>query len=138
MIVVGVAVMGMCSATVARANDLVVAKVPFPFLVNGDRLPAGKYVVSNAGSDGTGVLTVGSADGHRVALTITTPASEPPAGSSWTPKLIFDKVDGVYFLADVDYGRESGRQVPLTDAGMVREALAVQHTSGEPGAGSMR
>ena len=36
----------LATAGVARAEEMVVAKVPFAFVVNGVALPAGEYVIT--------------------------------------------------------------------------------------------
>ena len=102
----------------ARADDLVDAKVPFPFFVGDVRLPAGSYIVKEI--SGSGVVEVVSADNHQAICTLTIPsqAEEPTARA----ELIFKKFGNDYFLARVVPEGGNEREIILTPSMMQREA----------------
>jgi len=125
-ILFAVAAFAVCGPTVARADEIAVAKVPFAFMVHGERMPAGKYVISDDTMDASGVLTIESADGRHVALTTTIASSPEPMLSSWRPTLVFDRFGHHLFLADVDYDAGYAREIPLTSKGMERQLVAAK------------
>ncbi|MGE5245231.1 MAG: hypothetical protein ACM3SQ_13460, partial [Betaproteobacteria bacterium] len=134
-ILLATAAIGAGSAAVARAGDLVVAKVPFAFMVHGELMPAGRYVVTDHTMDAQGIVTIESANGRRIASTITVPWSPSPASASGQPQLVFDKVDNQYFLVDVGYEGGSGREIPLSSANMMRQAMAMRDAHAHANAG---
>jgi hypothetical protein len=84
------------AAAAARADSLDV-KVPFPFEIHGQTLPAGEYRVN---TDGRIVQLRGEHGNKSSAIFITSPASgQDPAGE--TPVLIFTRDETQYRLADV-------------------------------------
>src|SRR5437667_6405508 len=92
------AVIAIGSVPAARAEERIVAKVPFTFIVGDTRLPAGDYVVKEM-SEGSGVFAIESADGRQTvfALTIASSSDTPAAHT----ELIFEKFSNQYFLARV-------------------------------------
>src|SRR5215470_2894941 len=88
----------MSGAAVARADESVVAKVPFPFIVGDRLLPPGEYVVKEMSNNGMVVL-ISSEDGRKNAVTLTIPATAPET----TPRasLVFEKFENRYFLSGV-------------------------------------
>src|SRR5690349_11548367 len=92
--IVGAAVMVIGSASAAQADETVVAKVPFTFIVGDTRLPAGDYVVTEL-ADGSGVLQIRSADARQFAVTVTIPAGADNTPSQ--PELVFEKFNHQYF-----------------------------------------
>jgi len=81
----------------ARAQELVVAKVPFPFVVTGQEFPAGRYAFS---TDDHNVLLIRSADdrSERFAL-VHAAAGRDPAGSE--PALVFVHYENAYLLSQI-------------------------------------
>jgi len=114
-------------ASAARADERIVTKVPFAFIVGDVRLPAGDYVVKemSAGSD---VLGIASADGRQFALTLTIPAASE--GEASEPKLVFEKFSNQYFLARVVPQDGEGREIILTPSIMEREIARTADHSG--------
>jgi hypothetical protein len=96
--IVATALVAVGSASVARADEKIVAKVPFDFIVGDSRLPAGAYVVTNVSND-SGVMSIASADGRHFVFTLTIPSS--PNQTLVQPELVFEKVENQYFLARV-------------------------------------
>jgi hypothetical protein len=118
VIVCATAALAIGSASAAQADERMVAKVPFAFIVGDLRLPAGDYVVKEM-SEGSGVLGIASADGRQFvcALTIASSSDTPAAHD----ELIFEKFSNEYFLARV-VPRDGGeREIVLTPSIMERE-----------------
>jgi hypothetical protein len=111
------------SASVARAEELVVAHVPFAFIVGDSRLPAGDYVVRDVDNDPT-VISITNADGHQSTFTLTTPSSSVEMAAQ--PGLVFEKFNDQYFLARVVRGDGDQREIALTPAIMEREVAATR------------
>jgi hypothetical protein len=112
------AAVALGGASIAHAQERIVANVPFSFIVNGDRLPAGHYAVTD--DDETGVLQIQSADGHRAVLTTSIPSGELNEQAA-APKLEFEKYSGQYFLSGITYGDGEGRALVLEPSTMDRE-----------------
>jgi hypothetical protein len=108
------------SASVARADETIVAKVPFTFIVGDTRLPAGDYVVTEL-ADGSGVVDVKSADGRQFAMTLTIPTGIDNAPSE--PQLVFQKFENQYFLARIAPSDGSEREVVLTPSIMEHDVV---------------
>jgi hypothetical protein len=105
------------SASAARADERIVVKVPFAFIVHDTSLPAGDYVVKEM-SDGSGVLEIATADGRDFVCALTIASSDKSAAQ---PELVFEKFAGRYFLARVVSRDGTGREIVLTPAIMERE-----------------
>jgi hypothetical protein len=112
----------------ASADDLVDAKVPFPFIVGQMRLPAGQYTVKEM-TDGAGVVALVSRDGRQFVCTTTIPAGE--ADSASHPELVFKTFDGEMFLARIVPAGGTEREVILTPAEMARSVASLG--AGQPG-----
>jgi len=111
------------TASVARAEELVVAHVPFAFIVGESRLPAGDYIVKEVDSDPS-VISITSADGHQSTFMLTMASSSGELQAQ--PQLVFEKFDDQYFLARVIRGDGTGREIALTPAIMEREVVATR------------
>lgn len=97
------------------------ANVPFEFAASGAMMPAGEYSVEVA--DLSGVLLLHGSAGNSVALLTTISGVVPPTTSA---KLIFERRDGMAYLAAVEWPGQSARVVstfkPITK-GAVAAAL---------------
>jgi hypothetical protein len=84
------------AAGAARADTLDV-KVPFPFIVHGQTLPAGDYRVETEGP----VVLLRGEHGNKTSIIFTTmpAAGQDPAGDA--PVLTFRKDETQYRLADI-------------------------------------
>ncbi len=84
------------------------ARVPFSFQVQGQTLPAGRYVVAD---DGTGVVRITGERGNRASLfAMTIPASgHDPAGNK--PSLTFRRSETVYRLSSIWESGSDGRTI---------------------------
>jgi hypothetical protein len=89
----------------ASTSNVLEANVPFPFVVNGQTMPAGKYMVQRDMSSSV-LLIRGEGNNHASAFVLTTPdGGSDPAGSR--PALTFKRHENQYRLASV---WESGNQ----------------------------
>jgi hypothetical protein len=80
------------------------ATVPFEFAAGGAMLPPGEYTVDIP--DFTGVLVIHGTAGSSIAFLTVTSENAPPSN---TTKLIFERRDGVAYLAGVEYPNKSVR-----------------------------
>jgi hypothetical protein len=100
------------SVASARAADVVVVNVPFPFVVRGVAMPAGEYMVQRVDSEDPTVLAIRGMDAKRTstAITFSTPATgQDPAGD--TPSLTFKRHENGYWLSSVWESKSEGRTV---------------------------
>ena len=104
-------------AAPARADETVVAKVPFAFIVGDRSMPAGDYTVRET-SEAPAVVSIESLDGRRTVLALTNPDSLPSAAEH--PALVFRKFENQYFLSRIS-GDGSGREILLTTRQMEKE-----------------
>jgi hypothetical protein len=80
----------------ARAQEPIVAKVPFPFLVRGKEFPAGRYAITRKQS----VIEVSGMDNSSVIFAMTNRATGfDPAGNQ--PALVFTRDENEYLLTQV-------------------------------------
>jgi hypothetical protein len=98
--------LGMFAAS-ARAQEGIVAKVPFPFVVHGRELPAGRYAITQD----EGALKVLGLDNTSAIFTMTISADGlDPAGSQ--PALVFIRYENEYLLSQVWDSRTEGFKLP--------------------------
>ena len=93
--VLAAALLGMCAGS-AYAQETVVAKVPFPFVVRGQQFAAGRYSISTE----QGVVMVRGLNrgGGAVALTVPTDGQDPIGDQ---PALVFVHNENEYRLSQV-------------------------------------
>jgi hypothetical protein len=101
-------------ASAAMAQDSVVAKVPFAFVVNGVKLPAGNYTISRD-TNSPALMSIARADGRRSTLTMSHSVDVNRA-TEQAPQLEFTKVGGQYQLSRIVLGYDYGRGITLTPA----------------------
>jgi hypothetical protein len=90
----------LCAAGTAGADTLFEAKVPFPFVVNGRTLPAGKYRVQRDEMRSTVFLIRNEQHHHPAAFVAVVPDSgKDPAGSH--PALTFIRDEKEYRLSGI-------------------------------------
>ena len=98
----------VCAGGTARAStsNVLEANVPFPLVVNGETLPAGKYMVQWDDMSSSVLLIRGEGNNHASVFVSTMPdGGHDPAGSR--PILTFTRHENQYRLSSV---WESGRQ----------------------------
>jgi hypothetical protein len=100
-----IACVGMIAST-ARAQETVVAKVPFAFIVHGLQMPAGSYSVT---AD-NGILTIRGMDNRSASFAIAIPADgRDPAGDD--PSLIFVRWENQEMLSEIWESRTDGLSI---------------------------
>lgn len=114
--VIGAGLMVLGGAASARADEEVVARVPFDFIAGGVRLPAGNYVVTQQAQPE--VVSIASTDRRHFTFVLMNPMSADKAGD--TPRLVFERVGADHFLSQVVGDGKEGWEVLLTPAEMER------------------
>jgi hypothetical protein len=109
-------------ASAARADELIVAKVPFAFIVGDSLLPPGEYAVFDVSND-PHVVSIKSVDGKQFVFTMTIPSSF--ADEQAEPDLVFEQVGDQHFLARIVDGNGDGRDLLLTPSIKERELVKV-------------
>jgi hypothetical protein len=122
------ALLVVASPTAARADETVVAAVPFTFIVGNMRLPAGDYVVKES-TDAPDLLKVASTDGRLSTFILSIPSSHDEEGGK--PQLVFEEFAGQHFLSRADPGDGDGREVLLTPAIMEHELVTTAPNAGQ-------
>ncbi len=108
-LVLGVAGLVVASSTVARADETVIASVPFDFTVNGVHMPAGRYVVTELSGQTTASVT--SEDRRHFAFVLTNALD--PIDAGMTSELVFERVGTTSYLTRIVGGEGMGREIPL-------------------------
>ena len=88
----------LATTEVARAQEPVVANIPFQFTAGQMTLPAGEYKVQRMNDDSSALL-VRSTDGNEATIVMTFAASVNAPQTQ--TKLIFHRYGNHYFLAQV-------------------------------------
>lgn len=99
----------LVSAPAATAGDMVKAKVPFAFVVNGVELPPGDYVLSRD-THQPDLIEISTAAGQRRALLLTHSAASDTDVSA-EPKLEFERVGHQVFLTQITLGQGISREI---------------------------
>jgi hypothetical protein len=92
----------VCAGGTAQASTSTVmeANVPFPFVVNGESFPAGKYMIEREGTSSSVVLIRGEHNNHAATFVLTMPdEGRDPGGSQ--PALTFSRHENQYRLASI-------------------------------------
>jgi hypothetical protein len=90
----------LLTAGTAAAADMLEAKVPFPFVVNGKSFPAGEYRIERA-TDSSSVFLIRSENGNRTAVLVGTRPAGEHSPTSDMPSLQFKKHENEYRLTAV-------------------------------------
>ena len=119
--IVAATIMTAAGASLAQAQEtLVVAKVPFNFIVGDTKLPAGDYRVKSIENE-FGLVAIESTDGNHRAVVMTVPTTYQPIDQ---PSLMFDKFNGQMFLARIVTDQANQQEIPLTPEKMAQEGAA--------------
>ena len=109
------------SACIAQTKGDVVADIPFPFEVAGHTLLAGRYIVSPVSEN-----TLRIHESMGPGILVTTNAAQR-SESDDSPKLVFHRYEGTYFLSQVwSTGNDRGREVPRSPAEREMAAKTMQ------------
>lgn len=102
----------LCAVGTARADSdaLAEANVPFPFVVNGQTLPSGKYVIQRDETSPS-VLMIREENGNHRAVLVATirDGGHDPAGSHGV--LTFKRIENQYRLNGVWNSSDEGFDV---------------------------
>jgi hypothetical protein len=91
----------------ASAQETVIAKIPFSFVVHGEQFSAGRYNVTNEG----GILTIRGMDNGAGMFALTIPADgRDPAGNQ--PALVFTPYENEYRLSEIWESNADGFALP--------------------------
>ena len=105
----GTAAMLIAGASPARAEERVIARVPFDFVVGSVKMPAGRYVVTEG--DDPALVSIANANGHDFTFVLTIANADDDHVSQ--PELVFEQFGGQRFLARIVTGESEGREIPL-------------------------
>ena len=109
------------SACIAQTKGDVVAIIPFPFVVAGHTLPAGRYIVSPMNQN---IVRVHESTGPGMLVSTNAAKRHGPDDSS---KLVFHRYESTYFLSQVWItGSDRGREVRRSDAELELAAKSMQ------------
>jgi hypothetical protein len=100
----------LLTAGAASAADVLEAKVPFPFVVNGHSFPAGQYTIERASSSSS-VFLIRGENGHASAAFVATRPAGNHAPASDMPALQFKKSENQYKLSAVWESSTDGQTV---------------------------
>jgi len=107
----------------ARAQEMIAAKVPFPFAVGSKLFPAGRYDI-RVGGDSHGVMSIRGRDNNSASFAMTTSAEGgDPAGDQ--PVLLFKRYENGYRLSQIWDSSTEGRELSrLSDRRRTARAAA--------------
>lgn len=103
----------VANSVAAQSLHTFKVEVPFEFVVNGQTLPAGEYVIERTNAATPNIMTLKNKDSDIVRTIITqrVEKDEPSPASS----LIFIRQDGTHYLFQVwNIAALNGNQVPVT------------------------
>ncbi|HVN30937.1 MAG TPA: hypothetical protein VMT45_03030 [Thermoanaerobaculaceae bacterium] len=118
------AVAAACVVALALGGSLAWAaataslNIPFSFFVKDKEMPAGRYVIETVGNDLT-KLTVKGAGGSVIATVLERLADT----GAKEPKVVFDKVEGKYYLSEVHYPGMDGFLVGIAKGKETHEVI---------------
>ena len=122
--IAGILALAFLVTTQARAQETVLANIPFQFTAGEMTLPAGEYRVQKV-SDTSSALLIQSRNGKGATMVMTHAAAvDAPQSKS---KLIFNRYGDRYFLTQVwSAGSSRGRELPKS-AKEKEQALAAHN-----------
>jgi hypothetical protein len=108
----------------SRAQEMLVVKIPFAFVVHGDQMPAGRYEVTFD----NGILAIRGAEHNHAGVFATTfgAGGDDPAGDK--PALVFIRHESEYVLSQVWESSDEGHVLPGLSA-LERHAEALPAAS---------
>jgi hypothetical protein len=91
------------AGTVHADQDVMKVKVPFPFLVRGEVLPAGEYDIKT--DDAGTVVWIRGETRHAPSAVVLTTLADETYSESGHPALIFTRYENQYRLSEIrEYG----------------------------------
>jgi hypothetical protein len=124
---------GMGITAAAQGRDLIVVTLPFPSVVSGKMLPAGKYIVRRVSDDKLEGLILSSYDTH---LSIIVHPIDVEDASEDNPQVSFTKVAGQNFLTSIRTAYDI-YNLPLSRPAIMEAAIrSHQHTHASESSGN--
>jgi hypothetical protein len=117
-ILIGAAAIISAGASTIRADELLVATVPFEFVVANQEMPSGGYVVRRA-SGQTELLSIASTGREHFTFVMTIPSTGDADGQ---PELVFRRVGQTYYLSRIIFGSREGHDLVLPASIAYQEA----------------
>ena len=117
-----VAVLTLVIFSSAQSDSFIVADVPFSFHVKDNHAVAGTYRISYQGSCKE-FLAITGGDNFATVAGLTFP--EPQTDKKATPKLIFNKFGGEYFLVGIQMSTDQMWKVPLNKRALVDHRIVL-------------
>jgi hypothetical protein len=118
-----VAVAGAVPAS-AMATQEIKAHVPFNFVVENTRLPAGDYTIQPLGIEEPSVLVISSKDGKVVIDFLTNEAR--PGRTLSSAELVFDRYGDKEFLREVLVPEDASAEIPISASERRAEKAAIK------------
>jgi hypothetical protein len=104
--ILAAALVGIFAGT-AGAEERLVAKVPFSFVLRGEQFPAGRYEIR---TDMRGIASVRGMDNRAASFAFTMPADgHDPVGAD--PALVFTEYENTYRLSEIWLSDEEGQAI---------------------------
>jgi hypothetical protein len=124
--ITGMLALALLAAQIGRAQEPVLANIPFAFTAGNATLPAGEYRVEKVQNSSPALLirrTDGSA--YMIVMTSAVQVNAPQAQT----KLIFHRIANGYFLSQVwTEGNTRGRELPKSAKEKKQRLLARNET----------
>jgi hypothetical protein len=116
------AVVGSSPAQAQVAETVVMADIPFAFMVRDTTMPAGQYTVKRLDSVNPNAMEIRSADGaERLVFLVGSAQAVTPSDQT---KLVFDRVGDHYFLSEIfEVGNRTGVELKQSRAERQLEKL---------------
>ena len=121
-IVLGASAILLTAPAAARADERIIATVPFEFVVGDVHMPAGGYVVTRMSANPS-VMSISSMSGQHVTLVLTIPASSDD--TILQPELVFERFGTQYYLARIVPQGGDGREIVLSPSVRKQEVQSV-------------
>ena len=104
--------LAVTSANAQSRSPFMRINIPFEFIIRGETLPPGTYIVKRSSSDKPEMLLISSTDGGSGVYILTTNVEARTSQS--VSKLVFRQYGDQYFLSQVwEAGENEGRQLPI-------------------------
>ena len=114
---IGAVVILIAAASPARAEERLIANVPFDFIVGGLRLPAGHYIVTEG--DDPALVSIANTNGHNFTFALTVAGGRNESMDQ--PELVFKQHNGERFLSQIVTTETEEREIPLKDSTMAEK-----------------
>jgi hypothetical protein len=122
---------GLSMAAKAETRTEIVVTLPFGFVVSGETLPAGTYMVSRFSDNRFNALKLTNDDNGSSVFVL---PAEVESASTYRPKVSFEKVGEQHFLSAIQTA-DDVYNIPVSRS-VIMEAAAKLHSSVSVSGGS--